>query len=163
MPVELAELDRALQLLGAVCQAGSIKKKHRAELEALLGCRVTQQLASRWKTQLKEIRRDMAAEIKKEREPENPDPPPSGVSSHEQDPADGPHIRRMAPEDICDGLLDEASDLRDALDSLAFGLRMELGVAAEHGLFQEIGTARGALDRIAWMLGTRAVGDATGR
>lgn len=50
VPEELPELDRALQLLGAVCQAGKIKDKHRIELETLLGCRVTQQLAAHWKT-----------------------------------------------------------------------------------------------------------------
>jgi hypothetical protein len=69
VPEELADLDRALQLLGAVCQAGTIKKKHHAELDALLGCKVTQQLASHWKTHLKEIRRDAPAERKKSLEP----------------------------------------------------------------------------------------------
>lgn len=70
VPEELAELDRALQLLGAVCQAGKIKDKHRIELETLLGCRVTQQLAAHWKTHLKEIRRDLAEELKSNPEAE---------------------------------------------------------------------------------------------
>jgi hypothetical protein len=70
VPEELAELDRALQLLGAVCQAGKIKEKHRIELETLLGCRVTQQLAAHWKKHLKEIRRDLAEELKNEPEAE---------------------------------------------------------------------------------------------
>ncbi len=70
VPEELADLDRALQLLGAVCQAGKIKDKHRIELETLLGCRVTQQLAAHWKTHLKEIRRDLAEELKSDPEAE---------------------------------------------------------------------------------------------
>ena len=64
VPEELEELDRVLQLLGAVCQAGRIKDKYRRELENLLGCQVTQQLAAHWKTHLKEIRRDLAKELK---------------------------------------------------------------------------------------------------
>lgn len=159
VPVELAELDRALQLLGSVCQFGSIKDKYRAELETLLGGKVTQQLASHWKNHLKEIRRDMAAELKRNRDRVAPSPQPPDVQSNEREPEGC--IRRMPREDICDGLLDEASDLRDALDSLAFGLRRELGVANEHALFDEIGTARDALDRITWMLGTRKIGNVT--
>jgi hypothetical protein len=42
VPEELAELDRVLQLLGAVCQAGRIKDKYHQELETLLGRNVTQ-------------------------------------------------------------------------------------------------------------------------
>ena len=68
VPEELPELDRALQLLGAVCQAGRIKDKHRIELETLLGCAVTQQLAAHWKKHLKEIRRDLAEELKSDPE-----------------------------------------------------------------------------------------------
>ena len=68
VPEELAELDRVLQLLGAVCQAGKIKDKPRIELETLLGCRVTQQLAAHWKKHLKEIRRDLAEELKSDPE-----------------------------------------------------------------------------------------------
>jgi len=64
VPEELPELDRALQLLGAFCRAGRIKDKHRTELETLIGCWPSQQLASHWKTHLKEIRRDLAAELK---------------------------------------------------------------------------------------------------
>ena len=64
VPEELAELDRALQLLGAVCQAGRIKDKHRRELETLLGGPVSQQLAAHWKKHLKEIRHDLAEELK---------------------------------------------------------------------------------------------------
>jgi hypothetical protein len=155
----LAELDRALQLLGAVCQFGSIKDKHLLELETLLGGKVTQQLASHWKNNLKEIRRELAAELKREGDRGAPSPPTPDVQSKEREP--GGCIRRMPREDICDGLLDEASDLRDALDSLAFGLRRELGVANEHALFDAIGTARDALDRITWMLGTRTIGNVT--
>jgi hypothetical protein len=60
----LPELERVLQLLNAVCQAGKIKDKHRIELEDLVGCRVTQQLAAHWRKHLGEIRRDLAAELK---------------------------------------------------------------------------------------------------
>jgi hypothetical protein len=63
VPEELAELDRALQLLGAVCQAGRLKEKHRIELETLLGCPVTQPLAVHWKKHFKEIRRELVAEM----------------------------------------------------------------------------------------------------
>ena len=38
---ELTELDRVLELLGAVCQTGKIKEARRIELETLGGCRVT--------------------------------------------------------------------------------------------------------------------------
>ena len=56
----------------------------------------------------------------------------------------------------------EASDLRDALDSFAFGLRKELGVATEHAIFRDIATARAALDHITRRLATRAIdGDTT--
>ena len=64
VPEELAELDRALVLLNAQRQAGKLKDKHRIELESLVGCRVTQQLAKHWGTHLAEIRRDLAAEMK---------------------------------------------------------------------------------------------------
>ena len=70
VPETLPELERVLQLLNAVCQAGKIKDKHRIELETLLGCRVTQQLAAHWKTHLKEIRRDLADELKRNPEAE---------------------------------------------------------------------------------------------
>ena len=70
VPEELAELDRALQLLGAVCQAGRIKDKHRRELETLLGGQVSQQLAAHWKKHLKEIRHDLAEELKRDPEGE---------------------------------------------------------------------------------------------
>ena len=68
VPEELAELDRVLELLGAVCQAGRIKESRRIELEALVGCRVTQQLAAHWKKHIKEIRRDLAEELKRDPE-----------------------------------------------------------------------------------------------
>ena len=145
VPEELAALDRVLQLLGAVCQAGSIKHKHHAELEALLGCKVTQQLASHWKTHLKEIRRDVAAELATRET--RPDCPAAG----------GALIRRMPREEIRDGLLDEASDVIEALDSLTFGLREELGVPAEHAIFQELTKARSTVDRVTWMLDTIAI------
>ena len=64
VPEELPELDRALQLLRAVCASGSLKDKLRIELEGLVGARVTQQLAKHWGTQLGEIRRDLAEELK---------------------------------------------------------------------------------------------------
>jgi lipase chaperone LimK len=64
VPEELPELDRALILLNALRQAGKLKEKHRIELEALVGGRVTQQLAKHWGTQLGEIRRDLAEELK---------------------------------------------------------------------------------------------------
>jgi len=64
VPETLPELERVLQLLNAVCQAGKIKDKHRIELEDLVGCRVTQQLAAHWRKHLGEIRRDLAAELK---------------------------------------------------------------------------------------------------
>lgn len=64
----LLELERVLQLLNAVCQAGKIKDKHRIELEDWVGGRVTQQLAKRWGTQLAEIRRDLAEELKSDPE-----------------------------------------------------------------------------------------------
>jgi hypothetical protein len=68
VPEELAELDRVLELLGAICQAGKIKESRRIELETLVGCRVTQQLAAHWKKHLKEIRRDLAEELKRDPE-----------------------------------------------------------------------------------------------
>jgi hypothetical protein len=49
-------------------QAGKIKDKPRIELETLLGCRVTQQLAAHWKKHLEEIRRDLAEELKSDPE-----------------------------------------------------------------------------------------------
>lgn len=68
VPEELPELDRALQLLGALCQAGRLKEARRNELEDLLGGRVTQQLAAHWRKHLAEIRRDLAAEIESDPE-----------------------------------------------------------------------------------------------
>ena len=68
VPEELADRVRALQLLGAVCQAGRMKHKHRRELETLLGGQVSQQLAAHWKKHLKEIRRDLAEELKSDPE-----------------------------------------------------------------------------------------------
>ena len=68
VPEELPELDRALVLLNALRQAGKLKDKPRIELEALVGCRVTQQLAKHWGTQLAEIRRDLAEELKSDPE-----------------------------------------------------------------------------------------------
>ena len=65
VPEELPELDRALQLLRAVC-AGKLKDKLRIELEGLVGGPVTQQLAAHWKTHLGEIRRDLAEELKRD-------------------------------------------------------------------------------------------------
>jgi hypothetical protein len=65
VPTELDELLRAIQLLGAVGQAGNrIRPKHQRELETLLGCSPDQQHAAHWKKHLKEIRRDLAAELK---------------------------------------------------------------------------------------------------
>lgn len=65
VPIELAELDRAIQLLGSVGQAGSrLRQKHQRALESLLGCSPDQQQAAHWKKQLKEIRRELAAELK---------------------------------------------------------------------------------------------------
>jgi hypothetical protein len=64
VPETLPELERVLQPLNAVCQAGKIKDKHRIELEDLVGCRVTQQLAALWRKHLGEICRDLAAELK---------------------------------------------------------------------------------------------------
>jgi lipase chaperone LimK len=66
VPEELPELDRALQLLRAICTSGKLKEKHRIELESLVGSRVTQQLAAHWKTHLAEIRRDLAEELKRD-------------------------------------------------------------------------------------------------
>jgi hypothetical protein len=68
VPEELAELDRALVLLNALRQAGKLKDKNRIELEGLVGGRVTQQLAKHWGTQLGEIRRDLAEELKSQPE-----------------------------------------------------------------------------------------------
>ena len=68
VPEELPELERALVLLNALRQAGKLKDKHRIELESLVGCRVTQQLAKHWGTHLAEIRRDLAAEMKSDPE-----------------------------------------------------------------------------------------------
>jgi len=68
VPEELPELDRALVLLNALRQAGKLKDKPRIELESLVGGRVTQQLAKRWGTQLAEIRRDLAEELKSDPE-----------------------------------------------------------------------------------------------
>jgi metal-sulfur cluster biosynthetic enzyme len=138
VPEELAELDRALQLLGALCQAGgNVKNKHRSELETLLGCPVTQQLASHWKTHLKEIRRDLAEEVKKKAQGSAPIEPSS--------------LRRMTREEICDVLVDEASDGIEVVDSLTFGLRNELGVT-DHAVFEALESARQHLDRVHWLL-----------
>jgi sRNA-binding protein len=68
VPEELPELDRALVLLNALRQAGKLKDKPRIELEGLVGGRVTQQLAKHWGTQLAEIRRDLAEELKSDPE-----------------------------------------------------------------------------------------------
>jgi single-stranded DNA-specific DHH superfamily exonuclease len=63
VPVDLPEILRALQLLGAVVQAGGrIREKHRQELVRLLGCVPDQQQAAHWKKSLKEIRREVAEE-----------------------------------------------------------------------------------------------------
>ena len=65
VPVELAELDRAIQLLGSFSQVGNrLRPKHLLELASLLGCSPNQQQATHWKSQLKEIRREVAAEMK---------------------------------------------------------------------------------------------------
>jgi len=65
VPVELPEIDRAIQLLGSVVQAGGrLRQKHLRELETLLGCAPDQQHAAHWKKQLKEIRRELAEELK---------------------------------------------------------------------------------------------------
>jgi hypothetical protein len=114
VPEELAELDRALQLLGAVCQAGTIKKKHHAELDALLGCKVTQQLASHWKTRLKEIRRDVAAERKKSLEPStDPSKPTTETPAPSAEPAPAVIVSPLA----CEPIMPEAP----ALPSLPAG------------------------------------------
>jgi hypothetical protein len=68
VPEDLAGLTRVLELLGALCQAGKIKESRRIELEGLVGCRVTQQLAAHWKKHLVEIRRDLVEEMKRDPE-----------------------------------------------------------------------------------------------
>ncbi len=68
VPEDLAGLTRVVELLSALCQAGKIKESRRVELETLVGCRVTQQDAARWKKHLVEIRRDLAAELKQDPE-----------------------------------------------------------------------------------------------
>lgn len=72
VPVELGDLLRAVQLIGALGQAGSrLREKHRRELERLLGCVPDQQQAARWKEELKEIRRELAEESDDEALPPN--------------------------------------------------------------------------------------------
>ncbi len=46
----------------------SCADKHRRELETLLGGQVSQQLAAHWKKHRKEIRRDLAEELKSDPE-----------------------------------------------------------------------------------------------
>ncbi len=70
VPVTLPDLLRAVQLLGALGQAGTrLGEKHRQELVRLLGCVPSQQEAAHWKTQLKEIRRELAREGAEESDP----------------------------------------------------------------------------------------------
>jgi len=71
VPVDLADLLRSVQLLGALCQAGArLHEKHRRDLVRLLGCVPTPQQAALWKTQLKEIRRELAGEGAEDNEAE---------------------------------------------------------------------------------------------
>ncbi len=68
VPEDLVGLTRVVELLSALCMAGKIKESRRIELETLVGCRVTQQDAARWKKHLVEIRRDLVAELKRDPE-----------------------------------------------------------------------------------------------
>ncbi len=61
VPTSLASLDRLVALLGNRSR-GPLTAKPKAELEELAGVYPDPATATRWKTALKEIRRELAAE-----------------------------------------------------------------------------------------------------
>ena len=57
VPTELADLHRAIMLLGSRVQV-KLTPKRQKELEALLSCYANANTAAAWKSALKELRRD---------------------------------------------------------------------------------------------------------
>jgi hypothetical protein len=61
VPTTLTGLDRLIMLLGHRSK-GSLTPKTKAELEELAGCYPDPETCRRWKTTLKEIRKELQAE-----------------------------------------------------------------------------------------------------
>ena len=60
VPETLAELDRAVMLLGALAKGDGLKKSRKDELKALLGAIPKAETAARWKSELKRVRDEYA-------------------------------------------------------------------------------------------------------
>ena len=56
VPATLAELDRAVMLLGALAKGDDLKKSRATELKTLLGGLPKPETAARWKSELKRVR-----------------------------------------------------------------------------------------------------------
>ena len=56
VPESLAELDRAVMLLGAIAKGDLLKKPRKDELKTLLGAMPKRETAARWKSELKRVR-----------------------------------------------------------------------------------------------------------
>jgi hypothetical protein len=67
-----------------------------------------------------------------------------------------PLLRRTPRNEVCEALHGETTDVRDAVDSLTFGIR-ELDLPDDHELYLELAKARAALDHIASLLDTETV------
>lgn len=61
IPTSLASLDRLIALLGNRSR-GPLTARPKRELEELAGCYPDEATCTRWKTALKEIRKELAAE-----------------------------------------------------------------------------------------------------
>lgn len=65
-------------------------------------------------------------------------------------------IKRTPREEMCDALREEAEELREAVDSLTFGVH-ELELDEDHELYAELAKARAVMEHIAWLLDTNAI------
>jgi hypothetical protein len=88
-----------------------------------------------------------------------PDEPPTDEEAGDDEEPGGRVVIRLTPvEEKCKALRDEANDLLEAVQSLAFGIREELPLNNdEHRIFSELDQARSALEEVAWILDSQGI------
>jgi hypothetical protein len=87
-----------------------------------------------------------------------PDEPTDAEAGDDAEPGGRVVIRRTPVEEKCKALRDEANDLLEAVQSLAFGIREELPLNNdEHRIFSELDRARSCLEEVAWILDSQGI------